>query len=114
MKTRGYRYPVCIKEECLQLFLAGSISREEAIKEYGLGKTTLWNWVRDYCKENNLEFSDVYNGLVGKQKRRHIDYKIIWEYSQANPLLKNKEIAEVFHIDNATVTRVKRKFGGIG
>ena len=56
MKTRGYRYPECLKAECLQLFLSKTMSREELIKEYGLGKTTLWNWVRDYCKENNLVF----------------------------------------------------------
>lgn len=112
MKTRSYRYPERVKQECLQLFLSKSKSREELIKEYGLGKTTLWNWVRDYCKANNLVFSDYYNNLVGKQKRRFVKYRDIWEYCKNNPTLKNTEVAQFFQIDNATVTRVKKKFGG--
>ncbi|MBQ2885950.1 MAG: hypothetical protein IJE43_19690 [Alphaproteobacteria bacterium] len=112
MKTRGYRYPECLKAECLQLFLSKTMSREELIKEYGLGKTTLWNWVRDYCKENNLVFSEYYNNLVEKQSRRYVSYKYIWNFCASHPTMKNTEVARILNIDNATVTRVKKKFGG--
>ena len=104
------RYDVQTKQKCLSLFLNGDLSRVEAIQCYGLGKTTLWNWTRDYCKKNHLDFPEVYLEAMAQYEKESVTHKQIVETYLSNPGTTQRDVARRLGVGNATVSRAIREY----